>query len=140
MAAPGNDLGAIGSGGAFQGFAAADFNAYEAKKHASNAYTLERRKAKDKLLALARAVTKDLEEEVAGLELGATDEAPTMANGRKVQAQWAFLTRGAADRTSLRSLLHKTDLQDGAQLFDIAVQHQHACLMLRLDHVGLGIS
>jgi hypothetical protein len=140
MAAPGGDLGAIGSGGAFQGFEPADFDAYEPKKHASNAYTLQRRRAKDKLLALARAVQKELEEELQGLELGASDEAPTVANARKVEAQWVFFTRGADDRNALRTLLHRTDLADGAQLFDIAIQHQHACIMLRLDNQGLAIS
>jgi transcription antitermination factor NusG len=140
MAAPGSDLGAIGSGGAFSGFMQADFNAYEPKKHASNAYTLERRRAKDKLLALVRAVQKELEEELAGLELGASDEMPTVANGRKVECQWAFFTRGADDRSSIRTLLHRTDLAGGAELFDIAIQHQHACIMLRLDQSGLAIS
>lgn len=139
MAAPRN-LGAIGSGGAFQGFVAADFNAYEQKKQGSNAYTLERRRSKDKVLALARAVQAELEEELAGLEIGASDEAPTVANARKVEAQWVFFTRGSEDRTSLRTLLMKTDLQGGAGLFDIAVQHQHACVMIRLDLSGLAIS
>src|SRR5438045_2296174 len=122
------ELGAIGSGGAFQGFAPADFNAYEPKKWGANGYTLERRRAKDKLLSLARAVEGELKEELGGLELGASDEAPTVSNGRKVEAQWAFFTRGADDRASLRTLLLRTDLQGGAGLFDIAVQHQHACL------------
>lgn len=140
MAAPRNDLGAIGSGGSFQGFAAQDFQAYEPKKWSSNAYTLERRRAKDKLLALSRAVGQELEEELAGLELGASDEAPTVANGRKVDAQSVFFTRGADDRASIRTLLQRTDLHDGAQLFDIAIQHQHACLTLKLDHVGLTIA
>jgi hypothetical protein len=136
MAAP-RELGAIGSGGAFQGFAPSDFDAYEPKKQGSNAFTLERRKAKDKLLALARALEKELAEELAGLELGASDEAPSVANGRKVEAQWVFFTRAADDRASLRTLLGKTDLHGGAGLFDIAIQHQHACLSLRLDQKGL---
>ncbi|MCK6546499.1 hypothetical protein L6R52_11665 [Myxococcota bacterium] len=138
MAAP-RDLGAISSGGAFRGFAPADFNAYEQKKWSSNAYTLERRNAKDKLLALVRAVQTELEEELAGLELGASDEAPTVSNARKVEAQWVFFTRNADDRTKLRPLLQRTDLQAGAGLFDIAIQHQHACLLLRLDNKGLAI-
>lgn len=138
MAAP-RDLGAIGSGGAFQGFSDADFNAYEAKKHSSNVFTLERRKAKDKLLSLTRAVQEELADELKGLELGASDEAPSMANGRKVEAQWVFFTRNGDERTSLRKQLQKTDLQGGAGLFDIAIQHQHACLIMRLDQRGLAI-
>jgi hypothetical protein len=134
------DLGAIGSGGAFQGFLAADFAAYEPKKWASNAYTLERRRAKDKLLSLSRAVQDELKDDLGGLELGASDEAPTVANARKVEAQWVFFTRAADDRSTLRTLLQRTDLQGGAGLFDIAIQHQHACLMLKLDQSGLVIS
>jgi hypothetical protein len=138
MAAP-RDLGAIGSGGVFQGFSDADFNAYEPKKQSSNAFTLERRKAKDKLLALTRAVQEELADELKGLELGASDEAPTVSNARKVEAQWVFFTRNADERTSLRKLLQKTDLAEGAGLFDIAIQHQHACLIMRLDQRGLAI-
>src|SRR4051812_8718650 len=99
------DMGAIGSGGAFAGFVDGDFNAYEQKKQSSNAFTLERRKAKDKLLALVRAVTEELGDQLKGLELGASDEAPTVANARKVEAQWAFFTRSAEERTSIRKLL-----------------------------------
>lgn len=135
----GNNLGAIGSGGAFGGFEAADFDAFAKKKWSSNAYTLERRQAKDRLLALVRAVQDELEDELSTLELGATDEAPSVANGRKVQAQWAFFTRAAPERAALKTLLNRTDLASGASLFDIAVHHQHACLQLRLDEDGLAI-
>jgi hypothetical protein len=138
MAAP-RDLGAIGSGGAFPGFSDADFNAYEPKKQSSNAFTLERRKAKDKLLALTRAVQEELEEELKGLELGASDEAPTVNNSRKVEAQWVFFTRNNDERTALKKHLGKTDLTAGAGLFDISIQHQHACLIMRLDQRGLAI-
>jgi hypothetical protein len=133
------NLGAIGSGGEFKGFAAADFDAYEKKKWASNAYTLQRRTAKDKLLALTRAIAGDLSEELAGLELGASEEAPSVANGRKVSAQYVFFTRNAAQRKTLEPHLTKTDLMSGASLFDISVQHQHACLMLKLDHAGFSV-
>lgn len=135
----GNNLGAIGSGGSFSGFEANDFDAYEKKKWGSNAYTLARRQAKDRLLALTRAVHEELEEELANLELGATDEAPSVANGRKVTAQWVFFTRGADERGALKTLLNRTDLGSGASLFDIAVNHQHACLQLRLDAEGLAM-
>lgn len=134
-----SDLGAIGSGGDFRGFEPADFDAYEKKKWTSNAYTLARRNAKDKLLALAKAVERDLEEDLAGLELGASEEAPSVANNRTVKAQWVFFTRAAPERAVLKPHLQKTDLASGASLFDISVQHQHACLMMRVDHLGLAI-
>src|SRR5688572_25442823 len=133
------NLGAIGSGGEFKGFDPADFDAYEKKKWSSNAYTLQRRTAKDKLLALARSLVEELAEDLQSLELGASEEAPSVANGRKVKAQWVFFTRDAAQRKQLEPHLGKTDLMSGASLFDISVQHQHACLMLRLDHEGFAV-
>ena len=138
--ASGGNLGAFGSGGRFTGFLPADFDAYEKKKWSSNAYTLARRGAKDRVLALARAIQEELAEELADLELGASDEAPSVANGRKVTAQWAFFTRDAAARAALEPLLNRTDLSAGAALFDISVQHQHACVTLKLDHDGLAVN
>lgn len=130
------NLGAIGSAAAFPGFEPADFDAFEPKKWSSNAYTLERRRAKDRLLALVRAVGDDLATDLDGLELGASEEAPSVANGRKVRAQWVFFTRNTEDRAGLKTLLQRTDLASGASLFDIAVQHQHASLLFRVDHQG----
>ncbi len=139
MATPGN-LGAFASGGDFAGFLPADFDAYLEKKWGSNAYTLARRGAKDRLLSLCRAIEDELAEELEGLDMGASDEAPSVANGRKVKAQWAYFTRGANARTSLQPLLNKTKLSSGAALFDISVQHQHACIALKLDQDGLAVS
>lgn len=138
--AKGGNMGAFGSGGPFTGFLPADFAAYEKKKWGSNAYTLARRGAKDRLLALARAIQEELSEELGELELGASDEAPSVANGRQVSAQWAFFTRAARARTALKPFLNRTDLTAGAALFDISVQHQHACLTLKLDNDGLAVN
>ena len=126
------------SGGPFEGFGAADFDAYQAKKWSSNAYTLARRKAKDKLLALGHAVTKRLKDQLGARELHGSDEAPTVANGKKVDAQWAFFVRDAAARQKLRPMQGGTDLSSG-NLFDIALHQQHACLCLRLEESGFGI-
>jgi hypothetical protein len=134
-----DNVNAFSSGGPFTGFGEGDFKAYEPKKWSSNAYTLERRKAKDKLLALSRAVQEQLQKELAGLDLVGSDEAPTVANGKKVEAQWAFFVRDAESRAALKPFLETTDLQAGANLFDIALQHQHAVLALRLDLAGLDL-
>jgi hypothetical protein len=134
-----DNVNAFSSGGPFTGFGESDFKAYEPKKWSSNAYTLERRKAKDKLLALSRAVQEQLQKELAGLELVGSDEAPTVANGKKVEAQWAFFVRDSEARAALKPFLETTDLQAGANLFDIALQHQHAVLALRLDLEGLDL-
>jgi hypothetical protein len=138
--AKGGNLGAFGSGGTFTGFLPADFGAYEKKKWTSNAYTLARRGAKDRLLALGRAIQEELSEELGALEMGASDEAPSVANGRKVTAQWVFFTRDAKARAALKPFLSRTDLTAGAALFDISVQHQHVCLTLKLDNDGLAVN
>lgn len=132
-------VGAVSSGGDFKGFEPADFDAYQQKKWGSNAYTLERRRAKDRLLALARAAAKDLDQALDGLELSGSDEAPSMANGRKVSAQLAYFCRVASERAALKTLLQKTDLASGASLFDIAQEHQHLIVYLRLDQAGLSV-
>ncbi len=135
----GGNLGAIGSGVEFRGFETADFEAYLPKKRRSNAFTLQRRQAKDRLLALTRSARADLEDGLSALEFGASDEAPSVANARSVDAQWVFFTRPAEMRQSLKPFLHRTDLQSGASLFDIAVNHQHICLQLRLSDDGLAV-
>lgn len=126
------------SGGPFEGFAPADFEAYQTKKWSSNAYTLARRQAKDKLLALAHAVSRELKAELGARELHGSDEAPTVANGKKVDAQWAFFVRDGAARHRLKPMLGATNLSSG-HLFDIALHQQHACLALRLEERGLAI-
>ncbi|MBK8010846.1 MAG: hypothetical protein IPK13_05820 [Deltaproteobacteria bacterium] len=132
-------LGAIGSATPFAGIQDACFLAYEEKKWGSNAFTLERRRAKEALLSLAWAVRKTLAEELSALEMGVSDETPNVANARKVSAQWVYFTRNEADRAALKPLLSRTDLQAGASLFDISIQHQHACLVFRVDLHGLTI-
>ena len=127
------------TGGAFDGFQAADYRAYEAHKQGSMKFTLERRKAKDKLLAIARAVQEALNADLAGLELHASDEMPSVKNGKKVDHQAAFFLRDGEAQKALRALVNTTNLQAGAALFDIALEHQHACLVLRLDEQGVRV-
>jgi hypothetical protein len=132
-------LGAISSGAHFEGFADADFDAYTRKKWSSNAYTLERRRTKDKLIDLGRSIAERMELGNKALELGASDESPTVANGRKVDLQAVYFTRSAELRSRLRPRLNRTDLQSGAGLFDIALQHQHACILLKVDVEGFSV-
>lgn len=140
MAGPLTRSDVASSGGAFEGFADADFRAYEQKKWSSNAFTLERRLAKDKLLALARAVRELAGSEFADLELHATDEKPSVANGNKVEAQLAFFVRNAEGQQAIRALVNTTNLAGGASLFDISLHHQHASLWFRLDLSGLTVA
>lgn len=116
----------------FTGFDAADFDAFLPKKQGSNAYTLERRRAKEKLVAVARALTTAHPEAVEGLDLETTEDAPSVQNGRKVRALSAYFVRPTSVRSGLKELL-ATDLAAGAGLFEIAVHQQHAHLELRID-------
>lgn len=127
------------SGVVFDGFQAADFKAYEAHKQGSMKFTLERRRAKDKLLAVARSVQEMLGDELSGLELHASDEMPSVKNGKKVDHQLAFFMRDAEGQKALRALINTTNLQAGAALFDIALEHQHASLGVRLDESGVSV-
>lgn len=140
MAMDRENVSAFSSRKSFEGFTPDDFSAYEQKKWSSNAFTLARRTAKDKLLLVAHSIEAELKEELAGLDLFGSDEAPTMANGRKVEAQWAYFIREAPTRTILKPRLQTTDL-GAASLFDISIQSQHLALSIRLDahgiHVGL---
>lgn len=127
-------LDALGETGPFEGFVEADFAAFERKKWGSRVYTMERRAARQKLVALARAAVASRDGGLRNLEVGASDDAPSVANGRKVDAVWAYLTREKALRDALASRLSRTDLADTSALFDIVIEHQHASLLFRLDH------
>jgi hypothetical protein len=130
---------AFSSQKAFAGFEQADFGAYEPKKWSSNAHTLARRTAKDKVLAVAHFVQNELAEELQSLELFGSDEAPTISNGRKVEAQWAFFIRDQSSRSILKPRLQTTDL-GAASLFDIALQSQHVSLSIKLNFEGIFVS
>lgn len=127
------------SGVVFDGFKPADFKAYEPHKHGSMKFTLERRTVKDKLLAVARAVEDALGDELVGLELHASDEMPSVKNAKKVDHQLAFFVRDADGQKALRALVNTTNLQAGAALFDIALEHQHASLGVRLEQAGVSV-
>lgn len=130
-------LDALGETGPFDGFDEADFDAFERKKWGSRVYTMARRAGLQKLVALLRGIIDERADKVGDHELGASDDAPSIANNRKVEAVWAYLTRPGSLRSALSSRLSKTDLADSASLFDIAVEHQHASLILRLDQAGV---
>lgn len=138
MAIDRDKISAFASQKGFLGFESADFDAYEPKKWSSNAYTLARRTAKDKVLSVATTVQSELASQLEGLELFGSDEAPTIANGRKVEAQWAFFIRTSQDRNILKPRLQKTDL-GAASLFDIALQSQHISVSIKLGYEGVTI-
>lgn len=130
-----NRLDALGEASPFEGFDEADFDAFLPKKQGSRVYTMERRATRAKTVALARDA---LARSGAGaeFELGASDDAPSMANQRKVEAIWAYLTRPDGQRSAIASKLGRTDLSDRAALFDTLVEHQHLSLLFRVDLDG----
>ena len=118
----------------FEGLTDADFEAFARKKWGSNLYTLERRAARDKLLAIGEAL--GALDDMDGLELTSTEDAPSVANGRKVRSIAAVFVRGAEDRRRVPKR-DKTDLSDGLGLFQIALHQQHAQLFIEVDEEGL---
>lgn len=120
-------------------FVASDFDAYEERKWSSNKFTLERRRVKDKLVSLMKRLQERIGEELAGLEMLASDEAPAMSNARKVDSQLVFFLRPPQERQAIRTLVHTTNLQGGSEATDIALHHEHASLLLRFDQSGLTV-
>lgn len=132
-------LSAFASIHGFEGFADADFDAYAPKKWRSNAYTLGRREAKNKLLALMGPIEARIKAELGDLELSASDEAPSVANGRSVSRQSVFLVRPAAVRQGLKAILNTTNLGTAAGLFDIAIEQQHLTLFCQITHDSVDV-
>ncbi len=91
----------------FGGFAAADFDAYTPEKWSSHLHNRARMGVADKLSAIARQVRERLETHGAQFSVEANDARPSVFNGKKVDAQWVFLTRPEADRKQLATLIDK---------------------------------
>lgn len=126
-----NQIDALGGELSFDGFSEADFAAFEPKKWGSRVYTMERRAARAKAVALARAVVERAEGDE--LLLGASDDAPSMANQRKVDSVRAYLTRPAAMQTAIASRLQTNNLSNAQALFDLALEHRHASLLFSVS-------
>ncbi|MGF1509013.1 MAG: hypothetical protein ACFB9M_05870 [Myxococcota bacterium] len=123
----------------FPGFDDKDFDAFLPKKWGSNAYTLERRRVKDKLLTACRtALERHSDLGLTRLELQATEDVPSVANGRKVRFLAAYFVRPEKVRATLTEHLH-TDLASGSALFQIGIHQQHAHLFVRVDQDGLSV-
>lgn len=119
------------------GLEARDFDAFVRKKWKSNAYTLERRTARDKLLIWARHAQQTYGALTEGLELTHTEDVPSVSNGREVRSLRVYWVRPAPLRAGLKELL-QTDLAAGT-LFQIAVHQQHAHVGLEIAEDGLSV-
>lgn len=116
----------------FSGFSEADFEAFQPVRAGSNAYTLPRLKAQERCLAAARGLAELARASGLGVELRASDAAPTVWNKHRVTAQWVFLWRDAAARQALESLLQQ-GRSLGDTLTDPTPFYRHAFLALCLD-------
>jgi len=116
----------------FSGFVEADFEAYQPARAGSNAYTLPRLKAQERCVSAARGLAEVARASGVGLELRASDAAPSLWNKHRVTAQWVFLWRDAAARQALQSLLQQ-GRSLGETLTDPTPFYRHAFLALYLD-------
>ncbi len=127
----------------FAGLTTEFFAAYSQEKWASNVHNLARMRVKDALVGLGERVEQRSAAELAGLERGASDEMPNLANHKKVDAQWIFWFRDAAARAALAGFLERMKL-DATALLNIAPQDKHAAIALTLRHeelfVGLHVA
>jgi hypothetical protein len=120
----------------FEGFAASDFDAFEERKWASHAFNRERLEAKLKLSALGKALEAGLGPELAGLEMGLTDERPSVFNQQRVSHLCLYFHRDAGDRAALDAILDRSRSM-AQNVFDSAPHHRHVSLGVRLHREGL---
>lgn len=116
----------------FSGFVEADFDAFLPARAGSNAYTLPRLKAQERCVSAARGLAEVAHASGVGLELRASDAAPSLWNKHRVTAQWVFLWRDAAARQALQALLQQ-GRSLGETLTDPTPFYRHAFLALYLD-------
>lgn len=121
----------------FEGFVASDFAAYEEAKWASNVYTLERRRVREKLQCLLRVVVDRLPTALlAGLEWSFSDDHPSILNNKCVDRQWGYAYRDERDRHNLRRFVEQIKLTPD-EIFNVAPYYRHAILAAIVDQAGL---
>lgn len=110
----------------------ADFDAYLAARATSNTFVRARIPVKERLLELGRALAERALAHGLALEVGASDERPSVWNQKSVTCQWVFLWR---DRAARAELERASDRPAGlsAALIDPMPYDKHAFLALYLD-------
>ncbi len=120
----------------FEGFSASDFDAFEEKKWGSHAFNRERLEVKLKLTALGNELIQGLPEGMPGLEMGLTEERPSIFNQHKVRDLTLFFFRNEKERRALGGILDKAkSIAD--IVHDPAPHHRHIILGVRTDHSGV---
>jgi hypothetical protein len=117
----------------------ADFDAYLPERASSHSYARPRLELKQRLVAWGRRVADRFDEMGVSVEVSASDEQPSLRNGRRVDCQRVFFWRDASSRETLERLLSfKRTLAES--LSDPAPHKDHAYLALRLDGAGVDVS
>jgi hypothetical protein len=117
---------------------AADFDAYLPERATSNAYTRPRLELKQRMQAWAKGVVARLAELGVAVEVTASDEHPSLRNGRRVDYQRVFFWRDAAARADLEKLIDRKKSLS-AEIGDPAPHQKHAFLALRIDVLKLEV-
>jgi hypothetical protein len=120
----------------FGGFTSSDFDAFDPKKWSSHAYNRERLEVKLKLSDLGKALMQQRAQQLAGQELGLTEERPSIFNQQKVRDLTLFFTRGSEARRELEAIVEKhCSLAEKIQ--DPALHHKHITVGLRIHADGI---
>jgi hypothetical protein len=110
----------------------ADFDAYLPERATSNAFTRPRLELKQRMLAWAKGVVARLAELGVHVEVAASDEHPSLRNGRRVDYQRVFFWRDASGRAQIEKLIDRKKSLSAA-IGDPAPHQSHAFLALRID-------
>ncbi|MFC1654969.1 hypothetical protein ACFL2F_04100 [Myxococcota bacterium] len=122
--------------GSFEGFSASDFDAFDEKKWGSHAFNRERLEVKLKLTALGNELKEGFPDGLPGLEMGLTEERPSIFNQHKVRDLTLFFFRSEKERHALGGILDKAK-SIGDFLQDPAAHHRHIILGVRVGFKGV---
>jgi hypothetical protein len=122
----------------FEGFTPEDFDAYLEEKWASNMFTLPRRRVKEKLETLGKALSEELS--TAGLVLlpRLSDEHPSLWNNKKVDTQWLFFSRDEEAQNKLSEIID-TERTLAATVADPTPLYRQVFLGVSLDRANLEV-
>jgi transcription antitermination factor NusG len=120
----------------FEGFSASDFDAFEEKKWVSNAFNRERLEVKLKLTALGNELKSKFPDGLPELQMGITEERPSIFNQHNVRDLTLFFFRNEKERRALQGILDKAkSIADMVQ--DSAAHHRHINMGVRVSQAGV---
>jgi hypothetical protein len=123
----------------FPGFALDDFEPYLPERATSNVYNRQRLAVKEKLLEIAQAAAGAVRAACPDLESAASDHAPTLRNGKRVESQWSYFWRGPERRASVAEVIEGS--RGVAELLaDPPPWWRHAVLAATVAPDGFGVA